>query len=233
MKETVYVSQPEGFVVTGSENKVYKLNKALYGLKQASWAWNEKLNKVLGDLKFIKCSKEASLYQKKQREHLLMVAVYVDDLLITGSSIDMILEFKKSMLTIFEMSDLGLFTYYLGIEVYQYGGGIMLKQEQYARKILEEAGMNDCNAVRVPMGSGLQLSKAPNKQCVDEKEFQRSIGCLRYLIHTRPGLAFSVGVLSRYMHEPKQSHAAALKQVLRYLKGTVAYGLSFKRSITR
>lgn len=92
--------------------------------------------------------------------------------------------------------------------------------------------MNDCNAVHVPMDSGLQLSKAPNKQCVDEKEFRRSIGCLRYLIHTRPDLAFSVGVLSRYMHEPKQSHAGALKQVLQYLKGTVAYGLSFKRSIT-
>lgn len=108
---------------------MYKLNKALYGLKQAPRAWNEKLNKVLGDLKFIKCSKEASLYQKKQREYLLLVAVYVDDLRITSSSIDMILEFKKSMSTIFEMSDLGLLTYYLGIEVHQYGGGIMLKQE--------------------------------------------------------------------------------------------------------
>ena len=123
------VSQPEGYTIKGKEDKVYMLNKALYGLKQAPRAWNEKLNKVLGDLKFIKCSKEASLYQKKQREYLLLVAVYVDDLRITSSSIDMILEFKKSMSTIFEMSDLGLLTYYLGIEVHQYGGGIMLKQE--------------------------------------------------------------------------------------------------------
>lgn len=66
------------------------------------------------------------------------MAVYVDDLLITGSDMEMISEFKQSMLKRFEMSDLGLLTYYLGIEVLQYNGGITMKQESYAKKILEE-----------------------------------------------------------------------------------------------
>lgn len=76
----MYVTQPEGFTVEGSAHKVYKLNKVLYGLKQTTRAWNDKLNKMLGELNFIKCSKEPSLYQKRERDHLLLVAVYVDDL---------------------------------------------------------------------------------------------------------------------------------------------------------
>lgn len=92
----------------------------------------------MGDLKFVKCTKEPSLYRKKKDGHLLLVAVYVDDLLITGSDMEMISEFKQSMLKRFEMSDLGLLTYYLGIEVLQYNGGITMKQESYAKKILEE-----------------------------------------------------------------------------------------------
>lgn len=117
LKEDVYVTQPEGFVVKGSEGKVYKLKKALYGLKQAPRVWNEKLNRELAKLKFVKCSKEPSLYYMRLKGTLLLVAVYVDDLLITGSDIDMIHEFKREMSTIFDMSDLGLLTYYLGIEV--------------------------------------------------------------------------------------------------------------------
>ena len=85
LKEEVYVSQPEGFVTNGKENKVYKLKKALYGLRQAPRAWNEKLNKVLGGLNFVKCSKEPALYRKQVHDDLLLVAVYVDDLLITGT----------------------------------------------------------------------------------------------------------------------------------------------------
>lgn len=227
LKEDVYVAQPEGFIVKGSEGKVYKLKKALYGLRQAPRAWNEKLNKEFEKLKFVKCSKEPSLYYRRVKGSLLLVAVYVDDLLITGSDINLIMKFKTEMSSIFEMSDLGLLTYYLGIEVEQHAGGITLRQERYTKKILEQTGMGDCNAVHSPMEAGLVLSKAEGEQSVDEKEFRRNIGCLRYLLHTRPDLAYSVGLLSRYMHDPKISHANALKVILRYLKGTTSYGLTF------
>lgn len=129
----------------------------------------------------------------------------------------MIEEFKKGISTKFEMSDLGLLTYYLGIKVDQHGEGISLSQERYAKKILEETGMRDCNAVHVPMDSSLKLSKARDEQSIDEREYRRSIVCLRYLLHTRPDLSFSVGVTRRYTQDPKTSHAAALKQILRYL----------------
>lgn len=144
------------------------------------------------------------------------MVVYVDDLLVTGSSLKAILEFKREMAAKFEMSDLGLLTYYLGIEVMQYEGGIILKQDRYARKILEETGMSSCNPTHVPLELNASFSKAPNEEKISEKDYRCSIGCLRYLLHTRPDLSFSVGVLSRYMQDPKKSHGAALKQILRY-----------------
>ena len=227
LKENVYVTQPEGFVTKGSEEKVYKLHKALYGLRQAPRAWNIKLNEILKKLSFEKCSKEPSLYRKQEGKHLLLVAVYVDDLLVTGSNQDMINDFKRGMSSNFEMSDLGKLTYYLGIEVLQEEEGISLKQERYAKKILEEAGMDECKAVLTPMISGLELSKAPNEKSIDGQEYRKVIGCLRYLLHTSPDLSYAVGVLSRYMHDPKESHEAALKQVLRYLQGTTSHGIYF------
>lgn len=91
LKEEVFVSQPEGYVIKGSEAKVYKLKKAFYGLRQAPRNWNEKLNTVLCELNFDRCLKEPSLYRKEKQGHLLVVAVYVDDLPVTGSNLDMIL----------------------------------------------------------------------------------------------------------------------------------------------
>lgn len=90
--------------------------------------------------------------------------------------------------------------------------------------------MKDCNAVHVPMDSSLRLSKAENEKSVGEKEYRKNIGCLRYLLDTRPDLSFAVGVLSRYMQSPKVSHEAALKVVLRYLQGTSRFGICFKRT---
>lgn len=73
----MYVFQPEGLVVKGNENKVYKLKKVLYGLRQAPRAWNEKLNKMLGSLNFVKCSKEPAIYRKQEEDHIILVTVYV------------------------------------------------------------------------------------------------------------------------------------------------------------
>lgn len=180
-------------------------------------------------MKFIKCSKESSVYRKKEGDKLLIVAVYVDDLFVTGSSLKQIMEFKKGMSSKFDMSDLGKSTYYLGIEVKQSKDGIEIKQEAYAKRILKEAMMDDCNSSSIPMEFGLKLSKSEDELEVDATLYRRRIGYLRYLMHTRPDLAFSVGLLSRYMQSPRQSHDNALKQVLRYLKGTVSNGLMFKK----
>ncbi|KAG7588970.1 Zinc finger CCHC-type [Arabidopsis suecica] len=234
LKEDVYVSQPEGFEKKGEEHKVFKLSKALYGLRQAPRAWNTKLNQILKSLKFLKCSKESAVYRKSEGTKLLLVAIYVDDLFVTGNSIGVIQEFKQGMASKFEMTDLGKLTYYLGIEVRQSKESIELKQEAYARRILKEAGLDNCNPSHIPMEFGLKLSKAQEEKSeADTTMYHRRIGCLRYLLHTRPDLTFSVGVVSRYMQDPKESHGNALKQILRYLQGTLAYGLTYKKGGTK
>lgn len=172
--------------------------------------------------------KESSVYRKEEREQLLIVVIYVDNLFVTGNSIQIIKEFKAEMSTKFEMSDLGNLTYYLGIEVKQSKEEIEIKQETYDRRSLKEAEMDTCNPTQIPMEFGLKLSKAQDELEIDATLYRRRISCLRYLLHTRPGLAFSVGILSRYMHSPRESHGNALKQVLRYLQGTLGYGLMFK-----
>ncbi|KAG7543478.1 Reverse transcriptase RNA-dependent DNA polymerase [Arabidopsis thaliana x Arabidopsis arenosa] len=129
----------------------------------------------------------------------------------------------------FEMSDLGKLTYYLGIEFCQHKEGTILNQRRYALKILEEAGMAECNSVHTPMEAGLKLSKALEEKDIDATCYRKNVGCLRYLLHTRPDLSYYVGVLSRYMQNPKESHGAAMKQCLRYLKGTTTLGFTLSR----
>ncbi|KAI3501786.1 hypothetical protein L1887_29807 [Cichorium endivia] len=229
LKEDVYVCQPEGFVKKGEETKVYKLSKALYGLRQSPRAWNLKLDETLKNMGFHRCLQENAVYRKTSNEEYIVIAVYVDDLLVTGTSLEFIKQFKKRMATQFEMSDLGELSCYLGIEVSQDVDRIKIKQEHYAMKILNEAGMQECNATQCPMESGLKLSKAENEPEVDATHYRKIVGCLRYLIHTRPDLAYAVGVVSRYMQNPKESHARAIKQILRYLRGTTSFGIVYER----
>jgi hypothetical protein len=117
LEEEVYVAQAKGFSVNGKEQYVLKLSKALYGLKHAPRAWNIKLDKSLKKLGFMKCPSESVVYKRGAGKATLILGVYVDDLLIIGSDSHEIEKFKQQMAAEFEMSDLGLLCYYLGIEV--------------------------------------------------------------------------------------------------------------------
>ncbi|GJW82981.1 ribonuclease H-like domain, reverse transcriptase, RNA-dependent DNA polymerase [Tanacetum coccineum] len=227
LKEEVYVSQPDGFIKTEDKGKVYRLRKALYGLRQAPRAWYTKLDKTLKLLKFKKCALEQAVYTRTDKTSTLLIGVYVDDLIVTGTSKKEIESFKYQMQEQFEMSDLGLLAYYLGIEVTQKWGEISIKQTGYATKILKDTGMLECNDAKIPMEPGLKLTKLSKEKFVDPTEYQSIIGCLRYLLHTRPDLSFLVGLLSRFMQEPQEQHMKAIKQVLRYIKGTKDYGITY------
>jgi hypothetical protein len=132
--EEVYVKQPPSFEKKGSASKFLKLNKALYGLKQAPRAWNAKLNHELLRLGFVKCKVEHVVYKRGEGSPLLLVGVYVDDLIIYGSDSNRITKFKRQMMELFNMSDSGLLTYYLGLEVNQQGSEITICQSAYAKK---------------------------------------------------------------------------------------------------
>jgi len=154
--------------------------------------------------------------------------VYVDDLIISGPNVSDIEKFKQEMKKKFSMSDLGLLSYYLGIEVKQDEEGITLSQSGYAGKILEAAGMTNCNGCETPMEARLKLHKNDG-EAVDPTAYRSIIGSLRYIVNTRPDLAYSVGVVSRYMEAPNKEHWAAVKHILRYLKVTASYGCKYVR----
>ncbi|GKV50107.1 hypothetical protein SLEP1_g56822 [Rubroshorea leprosula] len=207
LEEEVYVQQPLGYVVKGHEEKVLKLKKALYGLKQAPRAWYSRIDKYFQDHGFTKCPHEHALYIKENKTGgFMLVCLYVDDLIFTGNNANMFEEFKKAMTQEFEMTDIGLMSYYLGIEVKQNEDGIFISQEAYAKKVLEKFEMENCKPVSTPIACGTRLSK------YDEN------------------ILYGVGLVSRYMEAPTSTHMTMAKRVLRYIKGTVDYGLTYSFS---
>jgi len=208
---------------------VLHLVKALYGLRQAPRAWYAKLDGSLLSLGFRRSNSEHAVYLRGEGARRLVVGVYVDDLVITGGCTGDIDEFKSQMKATFQMSDLGLLHYYLGLEVTQLDSGITLGQSAYAAKILENAGLTGCNPSFIPMEPRLKLSKESTAPAVDATAYRSIVGSLRYLVNTRPDLAYSVGYVSRFMEKPTTEHLAAVKRVLRYIAGTLDYGCFYTR----
>ena len=118
LEEEIFVEQPEGFAIKGKEEKVYLLKKALYGLRQAPRAWYSRIDTHLLTLGFHKSLSEFTLYITKIVEDILIVSLYVDDLLVTISNAGFVNKFKAEMEQVFEMTDLGEMSYFLGMEVH-------------------------------------------------------------------------------------------------------------------
>lgn len=132
----------------------------------------------------------------------------------------------------FKMSDKGKLSYYLRIEVNQSDGFVELKQSGYAKKVLEKDGMSQCNPCKFPMDPKERLTKDESGRTVDATEFRSIVGGLRYLVH-RTDIAFSVGIVSRYIERPTTMHMNAAKRILRYIKGTLKYGLVYTKDATK
>ena len=227
LQEEIYIEQPRGFEVRGQEEKVYLLKKALNGLKQAPRAWYSRIDDHLHKLGFVKSLSEATLYVKRADANLIIVFVYIDDLLVTGSNKTQIEEFKAEMLDVFEMTDLGLMSYFLGMEVKQSDDGIFICQQQYAKEILKKFHMESCKSTSTPMNLKEKFSKNDGTNKVDEGQYKSLIGCLMYLTATRSDIAFAVSLLSRFMHYASELHLQAAKKIVRYVKGTISYGIKY------
>jgi hypothetical protein len=167
LKEVVYVHQPTGFAIPGKEGKVLRLRKALYGLRQASRVWNAKLDSTLKGMGFDQSLHEAVIYRRGNGGNAMLVGVYVDDLVINGTKDAEVAAFKKEMKATFQMSDLGLLSFYLGIEVHQGDSRITLRQTAYTKRVVELAGLTDCNSALTPMEERLKLSRDSTTEEVD------------------------------------------------------------------
>ena len=227
LKKTVYVRQPPGFLDNDNPGKVLRLHKALYGLRQAPRDWNAKLDRTLLSVKFKHCASKHGMYTHDHSKQRLIVGVYVDDLIITRGNMEVLERFKKEMSKNFEMSDFGVLNYYLGIEVQQNSTGISICQRAYAKKLLDTTGLANSNPTRTPMEARLQLRMADTTTIVDSTNYRSIVGSLRYLVNTRPDLAYFVGYVSRFMEAPREEHLVAVKHILRYVAGTRGWGVRY------
>lgn len=227
--EEIYVAQPEGFVVKGDEDKVYKLHKALYGLKQAPRAWYSRIDNYFCSQGFRRSDNDATLYVKKLLDGgSLIISLYVDDLLVTSNNQQEVQQLMEEMQNQFKMSNLGKMNYFLGLEVHQTKDGIFMNQEKYAHEVLKKYKMESCKFVPTPLVQNLKLSKEDGAGKVNVSLYRSLVGSLLYLTSSRPDLMYAASLLSRFMQSPSEIHFAATKRVLRYLKGTTQFGIWYK-----
>ena len=226
LEEDVYVKQPEGF---GDETgRVCKLNKGLYGLKQSARVWYRRLARFLISMGMKAINADLSVFAKEG----LIIAIYVDDLLVTGASLDQIKAAKASLNKEFHMSDLGPCTFYLGMTVTRdrRNRRLSLCQAAYLEKVLREHNMWECKAAPTPMDKPPEPADPDHKASAEDcLRYQSAVGSLMYaMLGTRPDLAFAVSVVSRYASNPNEAHWQAVKRIFRYIKGTIGLKLTYR-----
>lgn len=226
--EDVYMVQPEGFVDPTKPTHVCKLKKAIYGLKQAPRAWFDRFkNAMVDQWGFLNSKSDSSLFYKWENNHILLVLVYVDDIIVTGSNYQLVQQVIHNMQTTFALKDLGELNYFLGIEVSKTAAGVHLSQAKYIADLLAKHDMASCSPVPTPMSTGHHLTKSSGSPISNASQYRSIIGALQYVTLTRPEIAFSVNKLSQFLSLPMTEHWEACKRLLRYLKGSIHFGLHF------
>ena len=229
LEETVYMKLPPGF--EKGKHQVCKLKKALYGLKQSPRAWFNRFGTVVKGFGYTQSQADHTLFYKHSVSgKISILIVYVDDIIVTGNDLEATTKLKEALARSFEIKDLGLVKYFLGMEVARSKAGIFINQRKYILDLLKETGLLNCKPAETPLDANQKLELAKPEEVVDIGKFQRLVGRLIYLSHTRPDIAFPVSMLSQFMHAPSQKHFEAVYRVVRYLKGTPGKGLLFRKS---
>ncbi|GJX51232.1 ribonuclease H-like domain-containing protein [Tanacetum coccineum] len=228
LSETVYMHQPPGFVDNRYPHHVCLLQRSLYGLKQAPRAWFQQFAGYATRAGFYHSRCDSSLFIYRQGSQVAYLLIYVDNIILTASCPALLQQIIGSLNNEFDMTDLGALNYFLGISA---PTGLFLSQKKYALQLLERAHMVTCNPSRTPVDTESKLG--PEGVPVQDPTLYRSLaGGLQYLTFTRPDLSYAVQQICLYMHDPREPHFAALKRILRYVRGTVDFGLQLYVSAT-
>ncbi|KAK2985140.1 hypothetical protein RJ640_000907 [Escallonia rubra] len=231
-----YSQESKGYKLYNPVDTKMKGNRDVTFDEKSSWDWTDRdkehrIDKYFQERGFKKCPHEHALYVKmNEKGDILIVCLYVDDLIFTGNCVKMFDDFKKEMAKEFEMTDIGLMSYYLGIEVKQRDDGIFILQEAYAKEVLKRFNMENCNPISIPIEVEKKLSRHVKEGPIDRTLFRSLVGSLRYLTCTRPDILYVVGYISRYMENPTTNHFKVAKRILRYLKGTIDLGIFYPTS---
>ncbi|CAI7817844.1 unnamed protein product [Closterium sp. NIES-53] len=229
--EELYMLQPEG--LDDGSGRVCRLKKAIYGLKQAPHAWYHKLEETLLAGGFKKSECDHNLFLLQEKEQLLMLLVYVDDILLFSKLAAMI-ECVEEMLEMqFKCSKMGDVKYYLGMHVERDldKGVLRLHQKKYCEGLAEKYGLQDGGKPATPLPSGFTVEPCADEEVVgesDRKLFHSIMGALNYAAnHTRPDIAFATSRLASVVSRPSHEQLEAAKRLVRYVSATASVGLGY------
>jgi hypothetical protein len=229
IKEEVYVEQPPGFEIEEYPNHVYKLHKVLYGLKQTPRAWYECLRdfNIENGLQIGK--EDSTLFTRKMGKDLFVCQIYVDDIIFGSTNKSFCDEFSKIMTDRFEMSMMGVLTFFLGFQIKQVKEGTFISQTKYTHDIFKKFVMGKEKPIRTPMGTNGHLDLDLGGTSVDQKVYHSMIGSLLYLCASRPNIMLSVCMCARFQAALKDCHLRAVKSFMRYLVLTPNLGLRYPK----
>lgn len=224
VEEEIYMEQPEGFVDPERPHLVCRMLKSLYGLKQAPKLWYERLCQVFLNQGFQRSSSDPCLLYKFVGNRLCIVTIYVDDLLLLSDCQDLLDLCEGILKENFEIKEFDKIEWILGISVEEFKEGLFLSQRSFCVKLLNKFEMLDCKSQSVAIQIGFVVSTT-----AVTVPYRELVGSLMYLmLGTRPDIAFAVGYLSRFLDCYTLGHWKMAKGVLRYIKGTLEYGLFYK-----
>jgi len=178
---------------------------------------------------FQQSNSDHTLFLKKQRGKVIVLIIYVDDMIITRDDEEEIKRLQEQLSTEFKMN-LGGLKYFLGIEVARSRRGIFFSQRKYVLDLLTEVGMLDCKPADTPTFQNQKLGVYPDQEPADKERYQRLVGKLIYLSHTRPYISYAVSLVSQFMHCLSKDHMDAVGRILQYLKSAPGRGLMFSKN---
>lgn len=178
--ETIFMQLPEGF--TSDQVKVCRLHKALYGLKQSSRVWNKQLDAALREFGLEQSKTDTCLYFKLFGGKMLFVTIYVDDFLIFTNCRKMKKKLKRYLCSRFQMQDIGLAKFCLGLRISRNveRGELTLDQEKYVEELLEKYQMKNCHPVSTPFEPMCPTSTKEQEE-MTKVPFKDAVGSLLYL----------------------------------------------------
>lgn len=210
------------------EGKVYRLRKSLYGLKQSPRAWFCRFGDVVLSLGFKRCHSDHTCFiHRNSDKKCVILLVYVDDIIVTVDDVTGITRTKEALNQAFDVKDLGLFRYFLGIEVARSSRGISLSQRKYTLDLFQDTGMLGCKPSSSPMNPYISLTLESRSLLYDPSSYQRLVGRLIYLTNTIPDISFALSVVSQFRHAPRLTHMVVVHRILRYLKSSPRLGLFY------
>lgn len=232
--EDIYMKPPPGYDSEGEQVK--HLHKSLYGLKQAGRKWYDTLCRALTDLGFAINDADPGVFFARNDLHVTILAIHVDDCLITGSSADLISDYKRKLNDRYSLTDLGPVHWLLGIKITRdrEARTISLSQTTYVDTILSRFSLSDAKPLASPISPGIILSKTDAPSDATEMAqmkkipYREAVGSLMYAaVATRPDITFAISTLSQFLENPGLIHWEAVKRVLRYLSGSKTFALTY------